>query len=170
MPSHVRIFWWLSVAIVAYWILGTAWFLAFPPHPSARILAMLAKMPPDLRNIALRAERQGEIIRIISTVIWSGLTLGFAWFAAHRHANWARLAFLVLFVIRESVPHLAMFVSYYQMHHLDFFWATLARENWTNPRGYLVPALATAAIAFVFSGNARDWFRAPRLATADTVT
>lgn len=161
MPSHVRIFWWLSVAIVAYWILMTAWFLAFP---SAHELTVLAKIPPHFRDIARRADRQYEIIGIVSTVVWSGLTLGFAWFAALHHANWARWAFVVLFVLREPVPYLVMFAFYYHTRHLDIFEAMLAHENWTNPRGYLVPAFTIVAIAFVFSGNARNWFRTPRLA------
>ena len=151
MPSHVRIFWYLSVAIVTYWVLSTAWFLAFP---SAHHLATLAKLPPELREGTRRIDLQ---IAIVSTSVWCGATLGFAWLAAFRRQNLARWTFAALFLLRESIP-LILAAAY---HRLDDYFVQLAHADWTDPRGYITPALSIAAIGFVFSRDARDWFRRP---------
>jgi hypothetical protein len=150
MPSHVRIFWWLSVAIAAYWILSAIWFLAFP---TVQHLAALEKLPLEFRDKTRRVEMLTEII---STIIWCAVTLALAWLAAFHRINWSRWVFAAVFIIRESMMFLVS-VLYY--HQLDFFRQSLAHENWTNPRGYIVPALTIAAIGFVFSGNARSWFK-----------
>jgi len=152
VPSHVRIFWWLSVALVAYWVLSAVWFLEFPTN---HYLAVLAKLPAAHREYVRRADLQNMLIW---TSILVGVTLALAWFAMFRHANWSRWAFAALFIMRESIPFL-IYVAYY--HRLDLFREELARENWTDPLGYVDAALSIAAILFVFSGNARGWFRTP---------
>ena len=149
MPSRVRIFWWLSVAIAAYWIVSAAWYLAFP---SAHYLATLARLQPELRESVRRFDLQ-------NTIFWTSfdsvVIVGLAWLAAFRRRNWARWAFVVVFLFRESIPFLL--AAYYRRPEL-------AHRDWTNPLGYVVPALSIAAIVFVFSE--RDWFRSPQDATS----
>ena len=148
MPSHVKIFWWLSIVIVIWWVFWTARFLLFP---TAHYLAVLAKLPLEFREAARRSDIQTGII---STLVWGGVTLGLAWLAAFRRLNWARWAFGIVFLIREAIPFL-VFAAYHQLGH---YMTELAHENWTDPVGYLIPAVTLTAIAFVFSGNARGWF------------
>jgi hypothetical protein len=153
MPSNVKLFWWLSVAIVACWIFWVVWLFAFPPH-----FASLAHLPPEIQNrIREQVLRTGVEAGILSTLLWGGLSLGFSWLAAFRRENWARWAFLAVFIIRESIP-LAISVAYY--HNLDFFMRSLSHENWTDPWGYAVLILTIAAIGFAFSGSSRRWFNA----------
>jgi hypothetical protein len=138
-----------------YWILSTISFLAFP---TARHLAVLANLPIKLREETRNIE---VLTKIISTIVWCAVTLALAWLAAFHRLNWSRWVFVAVFIIRESMIFLVS-VLYY--HQLDFFEQSLAHENWTDPRGYVVPVLTIAAIGFVFSGNAQSWFRVPTAA------
>jgi hypothetical protein len=151
MPSHVRIFWWLSVAIVTYWIFSTAWHLLFP---TARYLTVLAKLPAELREEARRADIWNGVVL---TSFWSIVTLGSAWLAAFRHLNWARWTFAIAFLIRQLIPF-AIFAAY---HQLNNYIAELSRENWTDPLIYTVLILEIIAISCVFSKSARAWFTSP---------
>src|ERR1700677_4869615 len=154
MPSNVRLFWWLSVAIVAYWIFDFIWYLAFPSIPH---LATIDKLPLKVQVEIFEAARRGGILTFATQIpFWGSLTLVSAWLAAFRHLNWARWAFVIVFLLRKSLVLIAS-VAYY--HNLDIFTNSVAHENWTDPREYVESALAIAAIVFVFSGNARSWFR-----------
>lgn len=153
MPSHVRIFWWLSVTIVAYWIFSTAWHLTFPP---AHHFDYLAKLPAQLRKSSRRIELWTPIVQAL---VLTSVTLGLASLATFRHLNWARWAFAIVFLTLEAMPFLIS-AAYQQ---LDVYLASLSHENWADPWGYVSPILTLVAIALVFSGNARDWFRSPRV-------
>lgn len=162
MPSNVKLFWWLSVAIAAYWVLGFAWQLAFP---SAHYLAVLAKFPPHLREEVQRADLENSIV---GTVFRCGVTLGFAALAAFRRQNWARWAYAIAFLLRELLPWIfagyVYLVPAYGANYRQAFLATLWESTvaeWSNPLNYLVPIAAVVAIVAVFTGNARDWFRRP---------
>jgi hypothetical protein len=149
MPSNVKVFWWLSVAVVLYWAFSTTWYLAFP---TARYLTILANLPPEFREGA----RHTDILNLLlGTLFRCGSTLGLAWLSAFRRQNWARWAFTALFILRESLLFLVSILYY---HQLDFFIQEISRENWTDPGGYIDPILTIMAIGFVFSGNARGWF------------
>lgn len=164
MPSNVKIFWWLSVAVVTYSVLATVWHIAFP---GARYFAMLAKFSPELRESARRAD---ILIPTMATSFWAAVTLGFAWLAAFRKRNQARWAYAFAFVFREILlPCIALAYVYlvpiYDALYRQLFWDGLWKSTvseWSNPRSCFVPALTIIAIAAVFTGNARDWFRAPR--------
>jgi hypothetical protein len=166
MPSNVKIFWWLSVAVVAYWAVMTAWHAMFP---SAHELAVLAKMPAELRD---KVRRTDTSIPILTTAFWSAVTLGLAWLAAFRRQNWARWAYAFAFVVREFLlPWIVVAYVYLVQSTGAHYWGALWEDAWnstfslsSDPRHYIVPALTIAAIAAVFMGNAKDWFRAPRTA------
>jgi hypothetical protein len=98
MPSHVRIFWWLSVAAVAYSALSLAWTIIFP---SARAIATLGRLSLQEREqIGLTLGG----IAVAGTVLWSGITLLLAWIAPFRRQNLARWAFVIVFAIRAVIP------------------------------------------------------------------
>ena len=148
MPSHVRTFWWLSVAIVVYWVVSAGWFLAFP---SAHQIADLARLDADLRDNARR-----EIFEIVTTMtaIWCAVTLGIAWLAAFRKQGWARWVFVFLFVVRQVGP---FFIAAAYGNLLTYL-KRRAEGDWFDLNAYVIPLLTVLAIYFVFTGNARDWF------------
>lgn len=154
MPSHVRIFWWLSVAIAVYWVTSTIWFIAFQsPHE----LALMTKLPAGLRD---GIRREAFELGAVSTAFWCTVTLGTAWLAAFRRQTWARWAFTLLFVFRLVAP-LVVAAS------LGLLLAQLKRfaGEWLSPETYVIRVLTVLAIAFIFTGNARDWFAAKATAS-----
>src|ERR1700678_4007448 len=78
MPSHVRLFFWIIVALVAYWILSAVWRLAsYRGHP--------------INNAII-------FVTIASVTIQCLIYLIPAWLAAFRRQNWARWAFAAVVV------------------------------------------------------------------------
>lgn len=151
MPSNVRAFWWLSVISVLLPAIIVVWHLIFP---TAHYLSVLAQLPPDLREIARRADLMYAVVgKSVSCV----LTLGLAWLASFRRSNWARWASAIWFVVPEAIP----FVLAAAYHQFDRYIADLPHENWANPGHYAFRILGIVAIVFVFSGNARPWFNKP---------
>lgn len=73
MPRSVKIFWWLAVVIVVYWIIVTALFLLWPP---VHYTNTLAHIPGQLRIAARRAD---TINWLIKASFWSISTLCLAW-------------------------------------------------------------------------------------------
>jgi len=49
MPTSIRLFWWISVVIVTYWVAMAAWALLFP---DGQYLSFLVKLPANLRDQA----------------------------------------------------------------------------------------------------------------------
>jgi hypothetical protein len=149
MPSHIRIFWWLSTGAVAFLASARIWFLVFP---SAHHLSMMARLPPELRD----ATRQADIMDAIIYVGGGGIAeLVLAWFAAFRRANWARWAYAALFVLGKLMPFAALAISF---HQLDFSLLLPPSRGWGTLLDYAISSLMLAAIISVFSGNARTWF------------
>lgn len=165
LPSHVRVFWWISVAIVVYWTFSIAWFWLVT-LPSDHYLALLQRLPPALREPLYRA----AVIRsVVPAAFWSVFILGMAWLATFRRQNWARWIYALLFLFRELLPPLFSLAYMYldlapsaAARHiiLEDFWKSTVSE-WSNPRSYVTPVLAIAAIVAVFTGDAKDWFRKP---------
>ncbi len=160
MPSNVKVFWWLSVAVVAYWTVMTAWHAVFP---SAHELATLAKLPVELREETRRADIR---FPAIATSFWVAVTLGLAWLAAFRRRNWARWAYALAFLIRAFLldyivaAYLYLVPGYgYRHAFLEQAWNSTV-STWSDPRSYLTPALTVVAIAAAFTGNAKAWFTA----------
>ena len=147
-PTAVRIFWWLAVAMVAYSVFVETRFLVFP---SAHHLADVARLPPRERDLLRRADIIAAVIR---TTIWDVPTLVLAWFSAFRHANWARWAFAILFLLAVATDFLIA-ASY---HTLPDYFAELGHHDWLSLRQYVLPAIWLAAIGLSFSRNARPWF------------
>lgn len=166
MPSNVKLFWWLSVAVAVYWAFTTAWHAA---SPSAHELAVLAKMPAELRD---KVRRTDTSTPILTTAFWGAVTLGLAWLAAFRRQNWARWAYAFAFVLREFLLRWIVVAYVYLAPSTGApYRRALWEDAWnstfsasSDPRHYIVPALTIAAIAAVFMGNAKDWFRTPRTA------
>jgi hypothetical protein len=148
LPSHVAVFWWLSIAVVALWIFWTGKWLLFP---SSHYLTALAKLPVQFREGVQHLDIE---LRVWPTLFWGAETLGLAWFAAFGRRNWARWAYAIVFVLREVGFAIAMAVNDWRFRdvlHKPFL-------TWGNPVDYVVPLLTIAAIIFVFTGNARRWF------------
>ena len=166
MPANVKVFWWLSVAVAAYWAIMTAWHVAFP---SAHYLAMLAKLPVELREGTRRVD---ILVPTFWTSLWIVVTLGSAWLAAFRRRSWARWAYVSVFLVRDFlllwiVVAFVYLVPTYSALHRRIAWESTWNDTvstWSNPRNYLIPLLTVIAIAAVFTGNAKDWFKAPKSA------
>jgi len=158
MPSHVRIFWWLTVAATSYVVLSYVWYYTFP---SAHDLATWAKLPERFRS----GVRWANIEFFAVSVVVSGMWLTLAWFAAYRRKNWARWTIAVWFLLGLASPAI-IYIWYIVMDqdHLlaHYFWQAEMKAEvraWTNPRRYVVPSLKIASLVFIFTGNARDWFK-----------
>jgi hypothetical protein len=136
MPSHVRTFFWIIVALITYWIFSAALALAY--HRGRPF------------------NDQVIFIRIFATAIQCLIYLIPAWLAAFHRQNWARWVFAAIVVV---APILALWPLLYLTGHfrdivLQAYFTTL-----TNPKSIAVNALSIAAIVFVFTGNAREWFK-----------
>ena len=156
MPSHIRVFWWLTVAVVTYWVCMSAWHQIFP---APQQLAGLARLPAQEQE----AWRLRDILAMsIQTLVSCAVTLGLAWLTAFRRLNWARWAFAAVFLIRESLPFSVFF--FIDRRWLDVYLGMFVREISAHPLNMVISYIPTAvlivAIGFVFSGNARDWFEA----------
>ena len=97
LPSHVRVFWLLSVAMVACWALSTAWFVTVPSK-----YVIYAGGPPSSVSgrvtPSVPRHRADVIPAVISTSFWCVTFLGTAWLAAYRRQNWARWTFAGAFL------------------------------------------------------------------------
>lgn len=149
MPSHVRIFFWLGVCAVLYSVSLTAWFLMFP---SPETIATMARLPP-----AFRAMTEHVILRntIFITALWAIVPLVLLWLAAFRRQNWARWGYAGLFAFHMIVPWVIALAYLRRVPHAWDF----ALRDWSDPMALAPNVVILAAIAFVFTGNARDWFR-----------
>jgi hypothetical protein len=165
MPSNVKIFWCLSVLIVSYAVISREWHIVFPPplRLSPRSLAALAKVPEALRERI----RTFDIEYVMgAAIVVNGTKLLFAWLATFKRKNWARWAFAILFVFLEALPLIAYFVSLLFQSQLTshYFGQLVLKDEMKalfDPYAILFRASEIAAIVFVFTGNARDWFKAP---------
>lgn len=147
MPIQVKLFWWLSIGITVVWTFMTIWHFALPPLDH---LAMLHRLSPEMQQ---RAKHIELLTGISNTAFWCVLTLVLAWIAVFRHSNWARWAFVVIFVVREAIP-LAIYSAY---GHPEVFIRGL-RNTLADPWFYPIPMLTIAAIIAIFSRGAQDWF------------
>lgn len=161
MPMSIRLFWWISVIIVAYGVAMAAWALLFP---DMQYLSFLAKLPPTLRD---QAHDQRIYWIVKDALLWGVPIVAFAWFATFKHSNWARWAFAGLLVINLAVDLLLAKVLVQQLigaallhdsTQLDYYFECMARQTWLDPRLYLNSAVLLVATGLVFSRRARVWF------------
>jgi hypothetical protein len=159
MPSHVKIFWWLTVIVVTYVVLSHAWYLAFPP---AHVLAVWAKVPARFRDLMHFVNIEYFVIAVVANGVW----LALAWLAAYRRKNWARWMITIWFLLGLASP-LVIYAWYVLVgnHELvQHYWRfeiDAEAKEWENPRSYVVPLVTIAALVFAFTGNARAWFKPP---------
>ncbi len=149
MPSHVRIFFWLGVCAILYSVSFTAWFLMFP---SQETITVMARLPP-----AFRAFTEHAILRntIVFTALWAVVPSVLLWLAAFRRQNWARWGYAALFAFHKIMPWVVALAYFRRVPHTFDF----PLRDWSDPMALVSNALVLAAIAFAFTGNARDWFR-----------
>jgi hypothetical protein len=148
MPSNIRIFFWITVALIAYWILSAGWRLeSYRGH--------------SINNAII-------FVTIGSLTIQCLIYLVPAWLAAFRRQNWARWAFAVVVVTMQIL-------SLWQATYLYLHGSTerfrqigqiVLRGYLTSPGTITETALLIVATVLVFTGNARDWFRRPRTSCA----
>ena len=143
MPSHVRIFFGLAVAVVAYWLLSETLFWVRIGLPT---YLMGATSDPAIGAIMARNVQNVFLI----TLPYCAVTLGLAWAAAFRRQHWARVAFVAFAVLWEAAGAIEGGRSYALTYWLQ---ARLA-----NPIRLVPVLLMLAAAVFVFTGNARGWF------------
>jgi hypothetical protein len=140
MPSHVKIFFGIVAAIIAYGIVSAVWHL---PYFHGR----------PVPRIALT-------ILIISQVFLALVYLIPAWLAAFLRQGWARWVFVVVAISMHTLPVLEF--GYLYLHGVTenarHAGELLLRGYLTSPRTITEAALLILATVFVFTGNARDWF------------
>lgn len=144
MPSHLRIFFWLIVAIAAYWVASVAWVILFPPPD---MVAALARVPAVMRE---EIKENAWRITIITTAIRVVVFVGLAWAAAFRRQNWARWALVVIFILSHLAPFLAAL-------HFERVPEFLLRYR--DLQADIIAALLALALVFAFTGNAREVFK-----------
>lgn len=154
MPLNVKIFLWLTIVAICYWA-GTAIWFRLHPSDTVAMAKMLAEMRPDSRQTAIEANRISVNFGLGVALVWSTVTLSLAWVAAFYRRNWARWAYAILFLVRESLP----FGAALALHRFHIYLAQYLSRGWGEPRAYILPVLFTLAIIFVFTGKANAWFR-----------
>jgi hypothetical protein len=151
VPSHVRLFWWLTMAAVLYWVGSQIWSFLFP---TAHYLAAMAKLPIQFREDTRRTEIEFRVLGFL--IVFAPMML-FAQLATFRHQNWARWAFAFWYLFHKLLPF-----ALYTVYKFPIKWsAEFPHRSWLDARFYVVDALVILAIVSVFTGNARDWFKAP---------
>jgi hypothetical protein len=142
MPSHIRLFFGIVVALVLFWILSSIWGLV-------SLASQMAHRGDPIDNTTI-------FLRIFATTIQCLIYLIPAWLAAFHRKNWARWAFAVIVF---SVP---IFYLSPLLYDTGKFHAALVRAylaNLERPRVIAVDALLVAAVVLIFTGNARAWFK-----------
>lgn len=150
MPTQVRVFWWLSIAIVVYSIVLTVFALQSVQHHD--LLPTALSLPEEVRE---RTFRTDLLVRITSMVVRSGLILCLAWLSAFRRLNWARWGLVFLFLIQGAYEIWGAI----QFHQLSGPAFELVKKGWW---AYIFLILAVAASSCVFSERAQAWFDKPR--------
>lgn len=153
----MRIFFGLSAAIVTYWMATTLWFWIYPPAASLAIEAhVLARIPSSMRAETIERFENLQLFEMGVAAAWSAIVLSLAWMTAFHRQNWARWAYAIVFVIRESLPYVPLLL-YPRLSSIVFskYWFA----GWTDPQNYIIPVLFMVAIVFVFSGDANSWFK-----------
>jgi hypothetical protein len=140
MPTNIRMFFWLSVAVVAIWIIRIALFWIPVAH-------YLSGLSGNYIHTALVGTALGAVPLIIATLLLD-------WLVAYRHHNWARWAFVGLFLLRESV----LFAN--AKRHALMGFNEYLRLHLTTLHQLVVTLPLLAASILVFAGNSRGWFKA----------
>ena len=143
MPSHVRIFFGIIVVVAAYWILSA-------------VLRLVSYQGHQINDVVI-------YVVVGSSILMSLMYLIPAWLAAFRRKNWARWVFVAIVVSMQvlSLWQAAYLYLYGSTERFREVGQILLRGYFTNPRSIAVAALLFAAIVFVFTGNAREWFKKP---------
>jgi hypothetical protein len=157
MPLNVKIFLWLTLAVVFYWLATNAWFWLHPPTTYAPSVEKLIARSPKVRELLDHGRRNQGYVWTGATLVWSVVSLSLAWMVAFHRLNWARWTYAFVFVFRRSIPLIVALFSEPDMcrYLLHSYW----NEGWMNPRHYIDPGFFIAAIVFVFTGGSRNWFR-----------
>jgi len=147
MPSHVKFFFGIVIVFVFYRILSTVWGL----------FSFASLMSHSGRPIG-----NGIIfIRIVATTFECVIYLTLAWLAAFHRKDWARWVFAAI-VIGAPIfllwPFLYLSGDFRQQALRAYF------TSLTSPRSLAAELLEIAAIIFVFTGNARAWFKPSAIA------
>ncbi len=150
MPFNVRAFWWINVALIAYSVANALWFLSDPTPFPAKVVAILGAQWVGHAQIVY------GIQLLVITLLRGIIILTVAWFASFLHQPWARWASVVLLITSICLPVVvAMSLGMWRQTLRE-----LSRElgNW---RLILVMMLWALSLIFLFTGNARAWFRRP---------
>jgi hypothetical protein len=143
MPSNVKLFFALTCAVVAYWLITTALFWVRVGIPLIAIGGLENQM------VRVVTERNVEVVLFV-TVPLCAVTLGLAWLVAYRHQSWARFAFLGVVLVREVGG------SVYEGGR--YAWKYYLQVHLARPDAYLPTAVFLFASLLIFTGNARPWF------------
>ena len=155
MPTHIRWFSWLSLTAVAY-SAGSMLIFAFTTDFDAYF---------PLMSAAERAHivHQTIVLTLATTAAWSGLSVLFIACTVLGRWNWGRWAYAGLFAFRHLMPFAAA-AAYHmldrKLHNYFQF------DRWNSPLAYLPTILTLAAMAVVFTGDAKAWFVRPTPAPA----
>jgi hypothetical protein len=141
MPINVRRFvwlWWISIGLTLIDIL-------LLPSPSASEL-----LRGMTRSIQL------EIYAGVA-VIWVAVQLPFFWLAVRRRKNWARWLLLAVFLAGTVYSVYLFFVPPIPPPGVDPSWRHTPSSGIVV--GWLSAFAEAAAYYFLFTGDARPWFR-----------
>jgi len=159
MPLVVKAFSALGALLVVIWIYHYVAFIAFP---SEHYISMVAKLPTEIRD---ETRHYDVVTRGVSTLVWSVIVLLFGWLAAFRRRNWARWALLVIFVVAELIPFVAMGVFYLDDPDIQritpyslFAWEELAA--YARPGNFVVASIKIVMLFLIYSPKARPWMHA----------
>jgi hypothetical protein len=141
MPVNVRRFAWLWWASI---------LLAF-----ADALLLPAPSPSELRLGMTRSTQIGIIVG--AEAIWIAVQLPFFWLTISRRKNWARWLMFVSFVAGTGFSVFVSFVPPTPPPGVDPFWIHMPFFGIVV--GWLSFFAGAAAFYFLFTGDARTWFR-----------
>jgi hypothetical protein len=157
MPLNVKIFLWLTLALVFYWVAANAWFWLHPASTYPAAVEKFVAHSPRLREAMNKVARSSGYIYTGTTLVWAIIFLSLAWMAAFYRLNWARWTYAFVVLFRESLPLIvALFLA---PAVRGYFFYSFWHDGWTNPWHYVDPIVFIVAIVFVFTGESRNWFR-----------
>lgn len=139
MPSSIKVFFGLCVALAAVW--GLQQYLLFDAFPN--------------EGYSLAERMRAMRLQLAWAMVESAVVLSLAWMAAFKRLNWARWSLVGLLIAGEFLPMVGYATRGDLIAYLDHVFLRFA----ANPIWYVALAIKIGAIVLVLRANVEPWFR-----------
>lgn len=139
MPSSIKVFFGLCIALVGVW--GIQQYALFDSFPN--------------EGYSLADRMKAMRLELALTMVESGVVVSLGWMAAFRRTNWARWALVGVLLAGEFVPMAGYAARGALIGYLDHAFVRFG----ANPVWYAALALKVAIIVLVLRANVEPWFK-----------